>query len=66
MNIQSAIKKASEVLKINNIKTYQLDSEILMSKTIQKEKDYIILNFKEEISKKNLEYFNSLIQYRLK
>ena len=66
MNIQSAIKKASEVLKINNIKTYQLDSEILMSKTIQKEKDYIILNFKEEISKKNLEYFNSLIQHRLK
>jgi len=66
MNIQSAIKKASEVLKINNIKTYQLDSEILMSKTIQKEKDYIILNSKEEISKKNLEYFNSLIQHRLK
>ena len=45
MNIQSAIKKASEVLKINNIKTYQLDSEILMSKTIQKKKRLYYFKF---------------------
>ena len=65
MNIQTAINKASEILKINNIKTHKLDSEILMSKIIRKEKEYLIFNPKEEISEKDLQSFNSLINHRL-
>ena len=36
MNIDEAIKEASILLKKNNIKSSKLDSEILMSKVIQK------------------------------
>ena len=40
MNIQNAIKDANQKLKKNNIFSYQLDSEILMSKVIKKKRDY--------------------------
>ena len=42
MNIQKVIKEASNKLKRNNIKTSSLDSEILMTKAIGKNKKYLI------------------------
>ena len=44
MNIENAIYEASRILKRNNIKSPILDSELLMSKAIHKERDYIILS----------------------
>ena len=44
MNIKSLIYQGSILLKNNNISTYQIDSEILMSKVIDKDKKYMILN----------------------
>ena len=41
-----------------------LDSQILMSEAIKKEKEFIILNFDKEISNKSFEYFNKLIHLR--
>ena len=64
MNIQTAIQKAQLFLKKKNIKTPVLDSQILMSEAIKKEKEFIIFNFDKEISNKNLEYFNKLILQR--
>ena len=66
MNIQTAIQKAQLFLKKKNTKTPVLDSQILMSEAIKKEKEFIILNFDKEISNKNLEYFNELIHQRSK
>ena len=66
MNIETAIKRASQILKMNNIKSYQLDSEILMQQTIDKERKYIILNSQEKISKKKLYYYNKLVENRSK
>ena len=48
MDIQTAIKKAHLRLKKKNIKTSVLDSEILMSNIIKKDRKYIILNFNNE------------------
>ena len=64
MNIQTAIQKAQLFLKKKNIKTPVLDSQILMSEAIKKEKEFIILNFDKEISNKSLEYFDKLIHQR--
>ena len=52
MNIHETIKKATKTLKKNNIKTACLDSELLLSKVLSKDRNYILLNSKEIISKK--------------
>jgi len=66
MNIHSAIKKGQLILRKKKIKTADLDCQILMSRAINKEKKYLILNFEDKISKKNLDYFNDLINQRSK
>ena len=64
MNIQTAINGASELLKKNFIKSAKLDSEILLSKVIKKDRKYIILNLDKELKNKNLILFNDLITKR--
>ena len=64
MNIQEAITNGVSKLKNKNISTAHLDSEILMAKTINKDRKYIILNNKEILKKENLKYFNELIKKR--
>ena len=44
MNINSAISNGSKILSKNSILSAQLDSEILMAKTINKDRNYILLN----------------------
>ena len=64
MNIQSAIDKGKLILKSKKIKTAELDSYILMTKVINKEKKFLILNSEEKISKQNFDSFNTLINQR--
>ena len=54
MNIQNAIRSGKMILSENKIKTAELDSQILMSKAINKEKKFLILNCDVKISKANL------------
>ena len=66
MNFETAIHKASIELKKNNIKSHLLDSEILMSKAINKDREFVILNLQKDLKKKNYDYFKELISQRLK
>ena len=66
MDIHSALKKGQSILIDNNIISAKLDSEILMSQAIRKNKKFIILNLHKEIKKKDLDYFDNLIQERAK
>ena len=66
MNIQNALRKGKTILSEKKIKTAELDSEILMSKAINKEKKFLILNFNNEIPKENLNIFNDLVNQRSK
>ena len=66
MKIESAIKKAYLDLKKNNIKTALLDSEILMSKVLKKDRTNILLNLEKVISDKDYVYFRELISSRLR
>ena len=64
MDINSAIMEGVKILKNNFISTAYLDSEILMAKAINKNRDYIILNSKKILCKKDLNNFKKLIKAR--
>tara|TARA_Y100001970_G_scaffold87843_1_gene110881 strand:- start:1855 stop:2697 length:843 start_codon:yes stop_codon:yes gene_type:complete len=66
MNIQQAINGAVNILKKSNIKTPQLDSELILSKVIKQDRKYIILNHREHLNEKNLKDFKKLILRRKK
>ena len=66
MNLETAISKASQILKEKNIKTAKLDSELLMSKAINKDKKFVILNLRKNIEKGSFKYFEHLIEQRSK
>ena len=44
MDINQALSQGSKILRNKFIPSYQLDSEILMAKTINKDRKYILLN----------------------
>ena len=64
MNIENTLNQGINILKANKIQNPHLDSEILLSESINKDKKYIILNSKEILSNKQLENFNSFIERR--
>ena len=64
MNIQSAVIIGTNILKSSNIKTAQLDTEILMAKVLGSNREYVILNNNKDLDNNNLEYFKKLIKER--
>ena len=66
MNILEAIKKGDRILKKEGIKSYKLDSEILMSHVTQKSRVDIILNLNTNLSNKDIILFENLIKQRSK
>ncbi len=64
MIIRTAINEAFLELKNKNIKSSLLDSEILMSKVLNKKRDYIILNLEKNIDQKSFNFFKNLINER--
>ncbi len=64
MNIRQAIFNAYKVLTKNQIKSAGLDCEILLSKVLQKDRKYVILNSDKELNKKNISDFKDLIVKR--
>ncbi len=64
MNINLAINESLKILKRKLIPNPQLDAEILMANTINKDRNYILLNASEPINKNDLNYFYKLIEQR--
>ena len=64
MNINLAIKEGSKILKSKFIPNPLLDAEILMAKTINKDRNYILLNSSNPINKNDLNNFYKLIEQR--
>ena len=64
MNINLAIKKGSKILRSKYISNSQLDSEILLAKTINKDRNYILLNLNHSLNKRDLNNFYNLIEQR--
>ena len=66
MKIKKAIDSGFILLKKNDVKFPLLDSEILLSKAINKNREYIILNLHKKLKKDKYEYFKKLIKERAK
>ena len=66
MNIGFAINYATKILREKLIQTSSLDSEILMAKTLNKDRKYIILNPKKDLNKLSIKKFKKLIVERSK
>ena len=64
MNINLAINEGSKILKRKLIPNPTLDAEILMAKTINKDRNYILLNSNYFINKNDLNNFYKLIHQR--
>ena len=64
MNINSAIINGAKVLKNSFISNPYLDSEILMAKTIGKDRKYVLLNPKRPLGINDLNMFKKLIKKR--
>ena len=64
MNINLAINEGSKILKSKFIPNPLLDSEILMAKIINKDRNYILLNYSNPINKNDLNNFYNLIEQR--
>ena len=66
MNIDKALKNAKAILENGGSKSPSLDSEILMSKTLESNREYILLNLRKNLEKKELDHFENLVLQRLK
>jgi len=64
MNINLAIIEGAKVLKDNLVNNPYLDSEILMSKVIEEDRKYILLNSTRYLNRKDYHYFQKLIKKR--
>ena len=64
MNIENILNEGIKILQKNKIHNPQLDSEILLSTSIKRDKKYVILNPKELMKPVQLSTFKSLIERR--
>jgi release factor glutamine methyltransferase len=66
MKIDTAIQQANTILKKNYIESSLLDSELLISKAINKSREYIILNLDKEIKEDDYINLQKLVAERSK
>ena len=61
MNYLQAINYGNKLLKLNNLKSYNLDSELLLSKVLNYSREKILINLNDKIEKKKFTKFKRLI-----
>ena len=52
MKYQEILNRGSKILKLNNIKSYNLDSEVLLSNILKLDRSQLILNLDKKIENK--------------
>ena len=61
MEILELINNGSKLLKDKKIYSHRLDSEILLSKVLNKTREELLINLNQKIELTNISYFNRLI-----
>ena len=64
MKYQDILNQGSKILKLSHIKSFNLDSEILLSTTLNLERSQLLLNLDKIIENKEKEVFFNLIERR--
>ena len=65
MNLENILKKASQILKKNNINSHELDAQIILSKLMGVEREYLIIKDKINISEKIMDKYDAAIKRRI-
>ena len=66
MEILNLINKGSKKLKDNNVLSHRLDSEVLLSKILNKTREELLMNLDKKIEIQKINYFERLIKRRSK
>ena len=66
MNILKALNSGYYLLKYNNIDTYKIDTELLLSDSLNISRERLILNYKSPIGKQNYKNFITKLNRRKK
>ena len=66
MNILKALHNGYDLLKLNKIDSYKIDTELLLSDSLNISRERLILNFHEIIEAENYENFLSKLYRRQK
>ena len=64
MIASEVIKRGSKILKDKKILTYQLDSELILSKLLNKRRESLLVNEETIVPLKTIKNFNKLIKIR--
>jgi len=66
MKYQEILNEGSKILKLNNIKSYNLDSEILLSSTLKLDRSQLLLKLDKRIKNQEKKIFFNFIERRSK
>ena len=66
MKYQEILNEGSKILKLNDIKSYNLDSEILLSSTLKLNRSQLLLNLNKRIENQEKKFFFNFIERRSK
>lgn len=61
MKVLEVIKTGSELLKEKNISSHVLDTELLLSKSLNKSREELLINLDQNINKRELTNFNKYL-----
>ena len=64
MNVLELLRQGSKKLRFYNINSHILDSEILLSKVLRKNREKLLINLNEKVELKKIKEFNLLIERR--
>ncbi len=64
MNYLSALNYGNKLLRAQNIKCFNLDTELLLSKAINSKREMLLINLNNKIKKNNFETYKKLILRR--
>ena len=66
MIVENKIKQASKLLKLHNIKSYNLDAQIILSDIMGVSKEFLLLNDNLDVKEKIAEKYRRAIKRRIK
>ena len=58
MNVLKVLDIGYKLLKSNKINSYKIDTELLLSDSLNVSRENLILNFKQSVQKKNTKIFS--------
>ena len=66
MNVSELLQSGAKVLRLNKIETHQLDSELVLSNLLKKQRENLIINLNLKVSETTVLNFKNLINRRAK